>query len=65
MFFVLIISFTIMLQDNNIKVKSLFGNFGTGKDFLMVTHAVDMILDKFDHEESAQGTKIKLIIDEG
>ena len=35
-----------MLQDNNIKVKSLFGNFGTGKDFLMITHAVDMLLDK-------------------
>ena len=26
---------------------------------------LDMFLDKFDHEESAQGTKIKLIIDEG
>lgn len=32
-----------MLQDDEITIKSCFGNFGTGKDYVMITHALDMI----------------------
>lgn len=32
-----------MLQNDNITVKSAFGTFGVGKDFVMISHAVEML----------------------
>lgn len=32
-----------MLQDKNSTIKSTFGGFGVGKDFLMISHAIDML----------------------
>jgi PhoH-like ATPase len=32
-----------MLQNDKIKVKSAFGTFGVGKDFVMISHAVEML----------------------
>lgn len=32
-----------MLQDNKSTIKVIRGNFGTGKDYLMVTHAIQLI----------------------
>lgn len=38
-----------MLQDSNILVKMIAGGFGTGKDYIMLTHAIDLIKNgKFD-----------------
>lgn len=38
-----------MLQDNKSTIKVIRGNFGTGKDFLMVTHAIQLIKqNKYD-----------------
>lgn len=38
-----------MLQDNKSTIKVIRGNFGTGKDFLMVTHAIQFIKqNKYD-----------------
>lgn len=34
-----------MLQNDNIKVKSAFGTFGVGKDFVMIAHALQMLYD--------------------
>jgi predicted ribonuclease YlaK len=33
-----------MLQDTSTTVKSAFGSFGVGKDFLMISHAIDLLL---------------------
>lgn len=35
-----------MLQNSNITVKSAFGTFGVGKDFVMIAHAVQMLYDE-------------------
>lgn len=35
-----------MLQDLDITVKVLTGRFGTGKDFLMISHALELIMKK-------------------
>lgn len=35
-----------MLQDRSITVKACFGKYGTGKDFCMISHALDLVLDK-------------------
>lgn len=32
------------LQDRNTTVKSVFGSFGVGKDFVMISHAVNLLL---------------------
>lgn len=32
-----------MLQDRNSTIKATFGGFGVGKDFVMISHAIDMI----------------------
>lgn len=32
-----------MLQDKNTTVKAAFGSFGVGKDFVMISHAIDLI----------------------
>ena len=38
-----------MLQDNKSTIKVIRGNFGTGKDYLMVTHAIQLIKqNKYD-----------------
>lgn len=38
-----------LLQNEDITVKALFGTFGAGKDFLMISHAVQLIKEgKFD-----------------
>jgi PhoH-like ATPase len=34
-----------MLQNDKIKVKSAFGTFGVGKDFVMISHALQMLFD--------------------
>ncbi|ALS22292.1 PhoH family protein [Paenibacillus naphthalenovorans] len=33
-----------LLQDKNTTVKAGFGSFGVGKDFLMISHAIDMLM---------------------
>lgn len=39
-----------LLQNDKIKVKLALGNFGTGKSFVMLAHAIDMVQrGKFDH----------------
>lgn len=35
-----------MLQNNSIPIKIIVGKFGTGKDYLMISHAIDMVLKK-------------------
>src|SRR5206468_5020578 len=38
-----------MLQNRDITVKACFGKFGTGKDFCMLSHAINLIeTNKFD-----------------
>lgn len=32
-----------LLQNTNVSIKSCFGKYGTGKDFVMITHALDMV----------------------
>lgn len=34
-----------MLQNKNITIKTLFGGFGVGKDFIMISHAVNLLLN--------------------
>lgn len=34
-----------MLQNQDITVKTLFGGFGVGKDFIMISHAVNLLLN--------------------
>lgn len=38
-----------LLQNKNIPIKILGGEFGSGKDYLMVSHAIDMIKNKKSH----------------
>jgi PhoH-like ATPase len=33
-----------MMQDKNTTVKSSFGSFGVGKDFVMISHAIDLLI---------------------
>jgi PhoH-like ATPase len=34
-----------MLQNRNTTIKAIFGGFGVGKDYLMIAHALDMLLN--------------------
>ena len=40
-----------MLQDQDVTVKVLTGRFGTGKDFIMISHALDLIMKKHKYDK--------------
>jgi PhoH-like ATPase len=40
-----------MLQDQQSKIKVLDGGFGVGKDYLMISHALDLIITKQKYEK--------------
>ena len=40
-----------MLQDQKSTIKILTGKFGTGKDFIMISHALDLVLKKHKYDK--------------